>query len=202
MDVTRHGLERIQSRTRMVTSDVLSIIAHNAVVVLGAQNGFEFLLFYSPPDLRTKIAVVTHNRSHLISIWESHFALPPGIARANTKRNRKAKDLLRAYQFQLIKDNLKPRKYRMRIQILVRGKIMSEHESIEIAPTGTLDQLQSYLPPLKPNLMPLVEESGRTFRQVQYLEFGFLFLDAATGLARHRFVIKHKRLKLFLEYGS
>ena len=97
MELTQHGSERIQGRTRMVAKDVLSLISHGAVVELGGENNFEYLLFYSPFDECAKIAVVTKDRTHLVSIWEKYFYLPPGILKVNRKRERAAKEALKAF---------------------------------------------------------------------------------------------------------
>ena len=99
MKLTIHGSERIFDRTKMVVRDVLSIISSNAVVELGSHGGCKYLLFYSPPDNRTKIAVVTDGRTHLVSIWESDYFLPTGLKSVNKENKRKAMHLCREFMF-------------------------------------------------------------------------------------------------------
>lgn len=202
MELTDHGLERIQGRTQLVPSDVLSIIANDAVVYLGSRNQYEFLLFYSPLDHCTKIAVVAEQRSCLVSVWEAYFKLPLGVRPADSHRKRKAYKLLREYQFRQIKENLKPRTVKIVVQTLLRDTIIAEQDPVEIVPVNASDQLQSYLPSIRPALVQLVEECGKKFARLRELKYRFLLLDVATGAERLSFVVKHKRMKLYLEYGS
>ena len=99
LELTVHGSERIHGRTKMTIKDVLSVIENGAVVTLGETTECEYLLFYSPPDHCTKIAVVAAKRTYLISIWERDYFLPEGVSRPNKQRDRKAREVLSRFLF-------------------------------------------------------------------------------------------------------
>lgn len=81
MDIGVHALERILGRTRMLPEDVENVIAAGAYVSLGAREGSEFVLFYSPWERRAKIAIISRVRKKLISVWETSFlGLPSGVS--------------------------------------------------------------------------------------------------------------------------
>ncbi len=90
MKLSVHGYKRIRGRTKLLAKDVLSILSGGAAIELGSAKDCEFLLFYSPPDKHTKIAVVAKNRSILVSVWESTFLLPEGILKPNFRRREAA----------------------------------------------------------------------------------------------------------------
>ncbi|MEJ0054153.1 MAG: hypothetical protein WDN10_05555 [bacterium] len=91
MKLTRHARECIEGRTAMLPQDVLTLIESDAAVKLGSQGEYEYLLFYSPFDRQAKIAIVTKEQTHLISIWEKDYHLPDGIRPPTHGQVRKAK---------------------------------------------------------------------------------------------------------------
>lgn len=99
MELTKHGKDRIQGRTKLLDKDVLSIISEGAVVELGIADEKEFLLFYSPFDERCKIAIVSKGRRHLISIWGTNFHLPEGIRKPTKSLNKSALTKYRNFAF-------------------------------------------------------------------------------------------------------
>src|SRR6185437_11200963 len=80
MLLTQHALEHLRGRTLLLPEHVQCIIENNLVVSKGCANGYEYLLFYSPPDRIGKIAITTENRERLVSIWHEHFYLPQEVA--------------------------------------------------------------------------------------------------------------------------
>lgn len=97
MDATTHGVIRIFGRTKMRVDDVLSVIEGKAAVELGRSDGLIYFLFYSPPDGRTKIALVPENLTCVISVWENNYHLPLGVTEVDKELNRKARKLLRNF---------------------------------------------------------------------------------------------------------
>lgn len=138
MELTLHGSERILGRTRMLTKDVLALISHSAVVALGARGPYEYLLFYSPSEQTTKIAVVAEERSCLISIWEKHFRLPEGVRRPQGKDEREARRALRTYLFSTmtsskrIKVKAHNEGFVARIQVQLDCKKLYEDDAVHI----------------------------------------------------------------------
>jgi hypothetical protein len=164
MELTGHGSERIQSRTKMLTKDVLSIITGGAVVNLGSDNGYEYLLFYSPPDDSTKIAVVADNREHLISIWNGDFVLPTGLLRVNYKRKEAAKKALATF---ILKESKKarttpqtkktPNGIAVKIQVKVDRKAVFVQDCGEY-PSDRSTKREYVLSLLWPQLEPIVRD--------------------------------------------
>jgi hypothetical protein len=79
MHITKHGSDHIRDRTRLEPWEVARLIKKEVFVSLGVLANSEYLLFYSPADHKCKIAVVTEDRSSLMSVWEIGFELPLGI---------------------------------------------------------------------------------------------------------------------------
>lgn len=92
MELSSHGTERILERTGMHIIEVLYILRLGAVVSLGSEGKSEFLLFYSPADNVSKIAVVSRDHSKLISIWNTDFLLPKTLSRITRQRETLARE--------------------------------------------------------------------------------------------------------------
>ena len=107
MEISKHGHLRAMDRTRMLPEDVLSVVKSGMVVPLGFVNGCEFLLFYSPFDRDGKIAVVSEERTLLISVWEPFFTLPAGIIRPTRDMVNESKRLFNAFLFGKLGGNTK-----------------------------------------------------------------------------------------------
>jgi len=107
MYVTKHGFERIMSRTSMVVHDILELIESDSVISLGKCHHYEYLLFYSPIDEDFKIAIVTQDRQSLISIWETFYHLPAEIQKIDQKRRKRAYHKQRDYFFSRLERNKK-----------------------------------------------------------------------------------------------
>lgn len=104
MDFTSHGAGRIYDRTRMRPEDVLSIVSDGVAVDLGlASDGYRYFLFFSPPNNRTKIAVVSGDRTCLVSIWEDTYSIPDELKKVTRERKHKAREMLRDYIFSKLK---------------------------------------------------------------------------------------------------
>lgn len=167
MELTIHGGVRIQGRTKMLAKDVLSVVASGAVVELGAAHGFEYLLFYSPPDRGCKVAVVSEGRTHLVSIWEVDFNLPQGVKPATQKRKKKARLALQALLFRRMprppskEKKTKPIQvpvvphYLVKIEVEVEDKVQFVHE-VGIHSAKEAKNLYSIIGLLRPQLETIV----------------------------------------------
>lgn len=76
----------------MVVKDVLDVLSDaDAYVPLGVDNQYQYVLFYSPKDRTTKVAVLSLDMSALVSVWENNFRLPDSLPRVTGKQKRLAK---------------------------------------------------------------------------------------------------------------
>lgn len=133
MELTIHGSERILGRTNMLVKDVLAVISNRAVVSLGSLGNYEYLLFYSPPDEKAKIAVTADKRTTLVSVWETHYILPKGLSRVSPQKIGSAKRLLQ--EFMLRKAKLTgPQLHRLvvKIDVEVNHRFVYRHECGEV----------------------------------------------------------------------
>lgn len=99
MRITAHSIMRADQRASMAPEDVVALIKGNAVVRLGASGNYDYVLFWSYPRQKAKIAVLSHDQKNLISIWEVDFALPGGVMSPKVKHFRKARRLYQKYTF-------------------------------------------------------------------------------------------------------
>lgn len=107
MEISKHGHLRVINRTRMCVDDVLSLVKSGMVVSLGFNDGYEFLLFYSPFDNGGKIAVVSAERTLLISVWETDYCLPDGVVIPTRDMIKDARTLLNSFLFSKLGGNTK-----------------------------------------------------------------------------------------------
>lgn len=103
MELSYHGFERIYGRTKMLPEDVLSVISSEAAVDLGSVERRRYFLFYSPPDKDTKVAIVSEDRTRLITIWEKDYNFPVGVKRVTQKMEKEAHKFLQNFLFARIK---------------------------------------------------------------------------------------------------
>ena len=103
MELTGHGRGRIYSRTKMHPDDVLDVISGNATVDLGGVDGGRYLLFYSPPDGDTKIAIVSEDVGRVVTILEGSYGVPEGVKRVTRKMKKEAHKLLQDFLFARLK---------------------------------------------------------------------------------------------------
>jgi hypothetical protein len=99
MRVSTHADERALQRTFQNPESIIELIENKAVVSLGFDDEFEYLLFHSHPDHDEKIAVVRRDWKKLVSVWHVYFKLPCGIRPPTGKRKRLARSLFRSYLF-------------------------------------------------------------------------------------------------------
>jgi hypothetical protein len=99
MRLSVHADERALQRTFQDPKSIIELIKNNAVVSLGFDDEFEYLLFHSHPDRDEKIAVVRRDWKKLVSVWHVYFKLPRGIRPPTGKRKRLARSLFRSYVF-------------------------------------------------------------------------------------------------------
>ena len=104
MELSNHGRERIYGRTKMLPEDVLSIVSGEAAVDLGSVERRRYFLFYSPPDRDTKVAIVSEDRTRIISIWEKDYNFPVGIRRVTQWHEKRARILLQDFLFARFKE--------------------------------------------------------------------------------------------------
>ena len=105
MELTGHARGRIiyDERTRMHLDDVLSVVSGNATVYLGVADKGRYLLFHSPPDKGSKIAIVSEDTGRIITILDGSYGVPVGVKKVTRKMELKARDLLRDFLFARIK---------------------------------------------------------------------------------------------------
>lgn len=100
MELTGHGRIRIYHRTKMHPDDVLSIISGDGAVDLGSSaDGRRYFLFHSPSDGDAKVAVVSEDSRHLITILGKDYMLPAGVKRITRKFESEARALLQGFLF-------------------------------------------------------------------------------------------------------
>lgn len=135
MQLTVHGVERAQMRTKMHVNEVRSIIASDAVADLGSSGEYSYLLFYALRDGTFKIAVTTRDRGSLISIWDQDFHLPENVEKVNTRHRRRALRALASFmpqsgnQLRAQTQSHTIRWYLVRIEVCVNGKVEYAHEA-------------------------------------------------------------------------
>ncbi len=127
MLVTDHALLRIRQRSRLSADQIVSLIEHGAFVSLGTSEQYEYLLFYSPLDRRTKIAIVSANRTTLVSIWENDFVRPASISKITKARVLEVKKLWKRYVFEKIVVK-QPRNVLITLYGIYRNKRIFTHE--------------------------------------------------------------------------
>lgn len=161
MKLTTHGFERIYSRTRMHHDDVLSIVENQAAVDLGSAYGQRYFLFHSPPDRRTKIALVSGDLKVLISIWEDDYRCPDGIRKVTPELKMEALIAFRRFRFSRIKAPepekpvAKPSLLRATVVVYSGQNPIYECDGGEIPPEDVLTR-DSLAAVLMPKLIPIV----------------------------------------------
>ena len=128
MELTVHGSQRIFDRTKMMVKDVLSVISSDAVVKLGSANGREFLLFYSPPDRKVKIAVIDAKHAKLVSIWEADYGLPAGVRRVDDVLENAARHRFAKWTFQRLNKHLETPEVQVVVEVMENRKFVNRYE--------------------------------------------------------------------------
>lgn len=82
----------------MHPDDVLSIISGGGAVELGSDDRGKFFLFYSWPNRRSKIAIVSADK-YLVTILERYHAVPIGVKNVTKDLEKEAYDLLQKFLF-------------------------------------------------------------------------------------------------------
>ncbi len=169
MELNWHGFKRVRGRTRMLTEDVVAIILAEAVVELGRDSRGEFLLFYSPRDKSTKIAVVSIGRGVLLSIWESSFQLPQGVSKVTAKLEKEARGKLRNFLIERAKKKLipgevkesKPALYDLEISVCVGDIVVYRRDcgQVEKNKIKTLEEILAFLRPVTGQILSVVEDN-------------------------------------------
>ena len=126
VELSIHAHERIQYRTRMLDRDVLALVSSSdAVISLGRDERYEYLLFFAPPDNAAKVAVVSSDGSVLVSVWLSSFALPDGITPVTEDLVREVRKRCQDHLFKRIKLVLDPGpRYHVRFLIFIKTRII------------------------------------------------------------------------------
>lgn len=198
MKITPHATERILDRTKMRIEDVLSIVSNGAGVELGKTEGYRYLLFYSPPDNVSKIAVVSDCGSHLISIWDRNFALPDGIGKVTREHERRARIVMKNFIFERLAPHNKKRFFTAKIQILEGQSVVFEADGGEI-PTREIYTLESAFKYLAPRLAPIaqvVEEYKECAERK--IKYRILLIDPETAERVRRHELGHKKIHEYL----
>lgn len=192
MQFTAHGAERVLRRTNLLGKDVLSIISSNAVVSLGFWHNYEYLLFYSPNDGVTKIAVVTRDRGTLVSVWYDDYVLPKGVSRVTRQLKRKARQVLA--QFAIKKVESKETRD-VKLDIVVGKKIVYSHDFGRFL-AKDLKSIESIIQTLLPNLSPIIKVVEDCQSQIPgSVKYDFWLFEPESARAPARFAIRHKKLR-------
>ena len=100
MLLTIHGVEKLQTRTGLLLSELKKIFKKKAYINIGRAYDLDYFLFYDYRANNHLVALVHFKTKELISIWYSYFDFPCTIAKEiNSKNKSKAKSLV--YQRQL-----------------------------------------------------------------------------------------------------
>lgn len=105
MEMTVHGLVRLNERTKMREEDIVTLIVANVVISLGFYEMYEYLLFYSPNDRSCKIAIVSEDRSTLITVYGAEYRIPKNLKRPTRQLLEQAKFIFTDFLFKRIKEN-------------------------------------------------------------------------------------------------
>ena len=205
MELTAHGIERIHGRTRMFTKDVLAIISEGSFISIGNWEEQEYLLFYSPPDGRTKIALVSKDRTHLISIWEDDYFLPGGL-RVNWLQRYQARNMLQSYLLKKIKlgrekDLESQRSFTARIEVILDNKTEYSEEIQEFALNRSKSLQGPIIAHLKPRLEAITKVVGNN-KQIydgKELRYELWVLDSKTLKRAWYMRVKHEILLKLIE---
>ncbi|HEX5774718.1 MAG TPA: hypothetical protein VFY28_02015 [Candidatus Paceibacterota bacterium] len=205
MELTIHGSERILSRTKMLAKDVLSILAAEAVVELGSDRaGLGYLLFFSPPDQCPKIAVVSHDRMRLVSVWHSSFKLPSGVENVTPDLARRARDAMKRYLFHkaVTPQSFAANRFRVALQLWVGAEVIRQEDAGEVCFQGRVGDLGALLPQLgiAARLKPIVSKfDAHESRSSKKKSYAICLLDPVTLQVRQRHLAKPETMHRYLE---
>lgn len=196
VDISIHGHLRVYDRTKMLPEDVLSLIRANKVVSLGVNNKQEFLLFYSPREKMSKVAIVSADRSTLISVWEIDFNFPHNIIRPTKGMIHQAKTLMNEYLFNQAKKNYSfsvEKILLVKISLLVCDERVYREEGL--VPESKTLRLDDLIEVLREELLRISSVVSEHVRRPNILRYEFRFFDRDTGLmTSRRSGIDHKKL--------
>ena len=184
----------------MSVQDVLFLLSSDAVVTLGENAEFAYLLFYSRPDNCCKIAVTTVDRSELVSIWEKDFSIPSGMLKATSPRCKIAIQKSVALQFQFVtRTQLEPEE-NVDTQIEVRvGRKLVYRTDLKAVPRYDAGEVQPLFSALRPQLeeiLKIVESNrGQTGERILYSLF---CLEQQSRKVFRRFDLRHETMMKYL----
>src|SRR3989344_2550217 len=167
MELTIHGVERIQGRTKMQVRDVMELISSGAVVSLGSDNAYEYLLFYSRPNKSARIAVVALGRKRLISVGQKDYRLPDGIRCVDAQLVQRAHDVSSSFYSRKEKARFRAaQKSRLRVSLFVlEGKrtiLRYDCGFMATANASSADATLAFVMPQLQVIVPLVEANKGT----------------------------------------
>ncbi len=198
MEPTVHGAERVIGRTKMLMKDVLSIISNRAAVQLESNDGKCYFLFYSPPDMQMRVAVVSSDGQRLISILRGDFLLPAGVQAITPKLGREARALLRNFLFARAKATARKeasRKLGVKIEVCAGSEVIYTHDGgqITIQEAETLGSISKALTMHLSRIVRLVEANKEMVNcRIKYVIR--LFNPGAVQPLKTRFALKHDLL--------
>jgi len=186
--ITIHAAERIQGRTKLQLKDVLSGLNSGKAVEIACPGATQFMLFYSPPDKCTKLALVDKRTRNLISIWESDYKLPRGRRVTNSDR-------AKAYSLAFPGDR------NIEIQVCYKEKAVYAVPAGKIA-VGDSHFLDTTIAHIATQLRLLVALVNEQVEEIQNrTTYDFRFSDPETGsVLSLRQCISHRRVDSFLPY--
>jgi hypothetical protein len=186
MQITVHAAQRIQGRTKLQIKEVLSRLNSGMGVEIECPGSYKFLLFYSPRDCCTKLAVVSKNSQTLVSIWESDYLLPRGRKVTNSDR-------AKAYSL------AKPGMLNVTIQVCYKDEVVYTVSAGEV-PIGVAYFLDTTIAHVAEQLRSLVATVDEQVKEIKKgTLYNFRFSNAETGeTLAFRQCISHKRVHSFL----
>lgn len=197
MELSNHGVERIQERTKMVQKDVLDVVNGGAAIELGTIAQGAFLLFYSPYDRNTKIAVVSQDRKVLVSIWENYFKLPEGIKRPSGKDHRKARIKLQDFLYQrMFPSSVKRSNADYEVHIEIRsGKTVLHRHVLKYTFSKEPKDIQLLFPVLTKEMRALIAEHELEERDILPSDmYHFLVFQKGDTTLIRKFMMRSKNI--------
>lgn len=202
-----HAQQRILERTGLFPDAVLEILEAGAYVDLGADKKKEsvFCLFYSEPDEDTKIALVAlKGKARILSVWENHFSLPPGVMKPNKSKRGKAFQRWQEFLFERAASRALPDKDRWtaRMIVSINGRNSYEHDCGEVPENLRFSKsdTESFLNDTLRIVVHVIEENRKIVHG--RIQLHVAIKNADTGQVVRVHVFSFKRLKRKLEAAS
>jgi hypothetical protein len=197
MELTIHGTERIQERTKMSVMEVRELLVNNVAVSLGLKGVREYLLFFSPADNTTKIAVVDKNRRSLVSVLEKHYRLPAGVSKVTSGKAKAARKKYGRFLLRHVPPvNRNKRAVRVVLEVRVKRKLIFKHElgSAQWGQVSNHERVLKFLKNEFETLVPLAETYRRDKEPSVSYSYQVWTLDELSKNVAQRYKFSHEAL--------